>query len=1782
MPFASARKKVFALIGIGAVIASASVVLPTAGAVLPANAAQDPAACQNTLALVNGGFEQPVYPDGTINFPTAIPGWQTTDVRGAFELWSQGAQGVPAATGRQFAELNAYSSSTLFQDVTTTPGQTLSYSLQHRGRNGTDTMAVLVGPPNNNSLTSIATYSDGNTAWGTHSGTYVVPEGQTTTRFAFRAVSSAGGNASAGNFLDSISFGTGPCIIADKTVQNVSGNNPTRVGDTLRYTVTATNNGGNPALLAVVNDALATGVTYVPGSMRITAGAGTGRLTDQGGDDRGEYTTASRNVAVRLGDGASATGGGTIQPGATTTATFDTVVNVSAANGSVANAATVGFTDPILGQTRASTTQTTSTTIAPAADLAVTKVLDTTPVVAGQPISYTVTASNNGPQAGTGVRVTDTLPAGLTGVTATGADCTVTGTTIGCAVPDLAVGASTPITITGTVPATADPGAGLTNTATIAGSLTDPDRTNNTATAAATVTTAADLSIVKTYAPTTPVAGEQVTYTLTARNDGPSDARGVTITDPLDPEVTFVSATVPGGTCTLTDDVVTCDAGTLAAGTTQTATITVTLAPDAAVVQNTAAITSSTPETDPTDNTSSTQFAATTSADLSIAKTATPATATAGDEVIYTLTATNNGPSEATNAVLKDTLPAGVTATNVVSPAGATCDVADGAVQCQWATLARNATSVVTITATIAADAPAGSLRNTASIVSPTSDPDTTNNSASANVDVEQDADLAVTKTANPNPAVAGGPITFTITTTNNGPSVARAVVTSDPLPATITGAAASDDCSIVDGVVICQIGDLAPGGSSVRTVTATVPASGAGVDVVNTASTTSSTPDGDAANDQATVTVPVTASADVSVVKTAASTTVRQGQPVQYTVTTSNAGVSDAQSVTIQERPAAGLTITSAVPSAGTYDPATQVWTVGTLANGASATLAVTATADAAGSLANQVVASSVTPDPDTADLTSTATVTATAVTPASSTADTATASFNEPATFLPLSNDTPSTGATLDQASLRLVDGAGNPVLTLATPQGQFDVDTTTGEITFTPVAGFVGTATAPYQVTDSDGRVSTSTVTATITGPPTAADDTITTPQGADVTVPVLGNDTGASGIALDPASVQLVDPTTGALVATLTVDGEGTYSVTPDGEVVFEPLPTFTGPATPVTYSVADVNGDRDTATLTVSVTAAPLPAGVEDTVGTAYNTPVTFSPTGNDDTGDPAASFDLSSVRLTDPVTGDPVTAVTIDGEGTYEVDTATGEISFTPVPDFTGEATPVSYTATTTFGESVTADATVTVGAPGAPTATDDTGAAPFGESITVSPLANDTSGPAGTSFVTSSLRLIDPATGTPATTVTVPGEGTWTVDTTTGVVTFAPVDGFTGPATALDYTATTNVGDTVAGSITVTSGTPPFATPDSITVPSGQVATINVVGNDGLGSAANFADVPVTFLDGDGNPVTMLVVPGEGTWTVGGDGRTVTFTPEAGFVGTATVPYQLTDSDGQTDVSTVSVTVSAAPVAVPDVATTGQNTPVTVTPLANDTVSGTGATLDPASLRLVDPATGDAVTTVTVPGEGTWTVGTGGQVTFTPLMTFSGTATPIGYQVTDTDGVTVGSTITATVVGVAPVASNDTVTVPRGGSVTIDPFTNDTAGTGDLDRSSLRLVDPTTGALATAVTIPGEGTYAVDTTTGLITFTPAPAFTGTSTIIYSVADGSGNRTTATLSVDVTAPPVAVNPGPGGGVVITTPSGQQLAFTGSQMVGWAGLAGLLLLMGGISLVLVRRKRRAQP
>jgi len=169
----------------------------------------------DSVTLLDGGFETPVVDPGTYAEldSSLVPPWLTTDDQNDIEIWGLGFNGVPADEGNQFAELNANSPGTLYQDVVTTPGEHMTWTLAHRGRDGDDTMKVLIGNATTADVTSDTGWdyfspdlTDGNGAWGAHTADYVVPAGQVCTRFAFRAVSAAGGNPSIGNFLDAIGF----------------------------------------------------------------------------------------------------------------------------------------------------------------------------------------------------------------------------------------------------------------------------------------------------------------------------------------------------------------------------------------------------------------------------------------------------------------------------------------------------------------------------------------------------------------------------------------------------------------------------------------------------------------------------------------------------------------------------------------------------------------------------------------------------------------------------------------------------------------------------------------------------------------------------------------------------------------------------------------------------------------------------------------------------------------------------------------------------------------------------------------------------------------------------------------------------------------------------------------------------------------------------------------------------------------------------------------------------------------------------------------------------------------------------------------------------------------------------------------------------------------------------------------------------------------------------------------------------------------------------------------
>ena len=147
----------------------------------------------SSSALQNGGFEIPGVPAGTFQLlPAAsVPPWLTTDSMNQIEIWGTGFLGVPAPEGANFTELNANTAATIYQDVVTNPGDTITWTLLHRARSGIDTMQVLSGdaavanPTNNvgwNYFSGII--SDTTAAWGSHTDAFVVPVGQVCTRLA--------------------------------------------------------------------------------------------------------------------------------------------------------------------------------------------------------------------------------------------------------------------------------------------------------------------------------------------------------------------------------------------------------------------------------------------------------------------------------------------------------------------------------------------------------------------------------------------------------------------------------------------------------------------------------------------------------------------------------------------------------------------------------------------------------------------------------------------------------------------------------------------------------------------------------------------------------------------------------------------------------------------------------------------------------------------------------------------------------------------------------------------------------------------------------------------------------------------------------------------------------------------------------------------------------------------------------------------------------------------------------------------------------------------------------------------------------------------------------------------------------------------------------------------------------------------------------------------------------------------------------------------------------------
>ena len=514
-------------------------------------------------------------------------------------------------------------------------------------------------------------------------------------------------------------------------------------------------------------------------------------------------------------------------------------------------------------------------------------------VTPGHNLVYSIAVSNTGTLDATDVTVTDPTPAGLTFVGNVG-DCT---TPFPCALGIVPAGQSRRITTTFAVPpgyAAPNP---IANTSTVTTTVADQDVTDNQAVVTTPVTSIANLAITK-QGPASVSAGATVSYAILVRNHGPSDAPGVTVSDPTPAGLTFVGNT---GDCTTAYP---CALGTVPAGQTRTivSTFLVPTTYGAASILNTASVTATVGDGDSSDNTASaTTGVEPPSADLSIAKTG-PASATPGTTFSYTVVVTNTGPNEAAAVTVADVTPPGLT---FVSTAGA-CTTP---FPCVLGTLAsgHSAAFVATFAAPAGYTTP-NPIVNTASVSSPTSDPDPTNNSASSTTPLGPSrADLAITK-SRPVRRGLGATLDYTIVVTNHGPSDAPDATVADPTPAGLTFVSNTGACTTT---FPCALGPIPAGQSRMIATNFLVPSGYTGPDpIVNTATVSSTATDPDPGNNAATASTAVGPLFTINVeVSKAGPAGITPGHNLLYSINVSNTGTLDATDVTVIDPTPAGLT---------------------------------------------------------------------------------------------------------------------------------------------------------------------------------------------------------------------------------------------------------------------------------------------------------------------------------------------------------------------------------------------------------------------------------------------------------------------------------------------------------------------------------------------------------------------------------------------------------------------------------------------------------------------------------------------------------------------------------------------------------------------------------------------------------------------------------------------------------------------------------------------------------
>ena len=689
-------------------------------------------------------------------------------------------------------------------------------------------------------------------------------------------------------------------------------------------------------------------------------------------------------------------------------------------------------------------------------------------------------------------------------------------------------------------------------------------------------------------------------------------------------------------------------------------------------------------------------------------------------------------------------------------------------------------------------------------------------------------------------------------------------------------------------------------------------------------------------------------------------------------------------------------------------------------------------------------------------------------------------------------LANDTDVDGDTLSITSLDTtgtlgeVTNNGNGTLDYD-PRGQFD----------SLAAGQSTTDTFTYTVGDGHGGSDTATVTITVNGlndPPVAHDDSgsvfKTDQDSTFVTANVLANDTDAEG---DPLSIVGIDTT--GILGVVTNNGNGTFGYDPNGQF------DFLGPAQPATdsftYTITDGNGGTDTATVEITVVGLNDPPVAEDDSGVGFTT-------------DEDTAFVTANVLANDAdVDGGTLAVASIDTTGTQGqvTDNHNGTFHYDPGAQFQALGSGASvtdsfvYTLSDGQGGSDTATITITInGVNDAPVASNDAGVG----------FTTDQD----SAFTTANVLTNDhDAENNPLSIVSIDTTGTLGQVADNGDGTFAyDPDGqfdFLGSGQSGSDAFTYTVGDGNGGTDTATVTVTVTGLND---VPTAQNASFGTTEDAPLsGSLASRASDPdgtdvLDFSAGNtsaqGAAVT-LNANGTFTYDPTVSGTLQALLPGQSFADTFT--YTVTDGSGETAGATVTINVSGvndAPTAVSDsfsgILEDSSNNVLNV--LANDSS---------------DPESGETLTITSVgpTSAGGTVVNEGSRLRYTPAPNFFGTET-LSYTIADGHG---GSDTAA--VSVAVTSQNDPPTanddrfgfVSNTGPHVLGVLANDTFAP-DVGES-LTIISTST---------PNRGGTVVNQG-GRLLYTPPTGMQGqvTETFTYTIDDGTGQRDTATVIIDV-------------------------------------------------------------